>query len=608
MDLDTVMPYGLAACGDDMKALAERLRIIKERSGISKFVLFAPTHIVRVVGMLDIEGYAKIGRQIREVKELVAADGIDVGYLMMPTMNCGINHPWRQYKRKNGSIRAFTPCPGDSGFQAHFAEKCAALAREAHPFLFMMEDDFRYFFEGCFCEEHTRRYAEQKDRTVHEILLDDLKSIAKKASDAILAVSPETRIGLCAPGGFPERDTDMLARLLAGPDHRPYIRYYGAIYGNDNPLDIAAVLYSAQWARENLQPDVEYVYEADPVPNSRFYASASRMNALVSSTAAMGYDGVYYWGLSSASDALQTTPEYLDLHKRNVKRWDAIRKIAHEGRSSGVYAEGNWMRVLNIHGIPVVRHADADVMMYSGPVFDNWSESQIRDVLSKRIVIDGAAAESLTRRGFADLIGVKAAPRESVDFTGESAEDGSTTFPCAFHQNYGLDGCAVSRLELAGAEEEAFLFAAKRESKVQPSATLFKNSLGGTVAVFAINLENCVSPNIYSFSKREFILKLLRKMGGADVVPARVVDMANITLIANEDQQKSRLMLHLVSMHCDIASSVTFEIGTGYAGGAVQILDGSTWHDADAKWTGNRLTVSTSIPVYGTVVLNVHGV
>ena len=146
----TVMPYGLGAFLGDTDKIAARLREVKARGGITRFVMSGPGHRVRVNGIMDVEGYAALGRRIGELQRMVAADGIQIGYKMMPTLNCGINHPWRKFTLADGKERAFTACPGEEGFRKDFAAKCAAVAGAGHPFLYLMDDDFRYYTLGCF--------------------------------------------------------------------------------------------------------------------------------------------------------------------------------------------------------------------------------------------------------------------------------------------------------------------------------------------------------------------------------------------------------------------------------------------------------------------------
>ena len=86
----TVMPYGLGSFHGDTDKIAERLREVKARGGISRFTMCGPGHSVRVNGMMNVEGYAELGRKIGELRDKVAADGIKIGYKMMPTMTAMI--------------------------------------------------------------------------------------------------------------------------------------------------------------------------------------------------------------------------------------------------------------------------------------------------------------------------------------------------------------------------------------------------------------------------------------------------------------------------------------------------------------------------------------
>ena len=643
----TVMPFGGSAFGGDADKAAERMRIVKERGRISRFVMSGIGSSVRVNGIKGPEAYTALGRHIAAVQERVAADGIKIGFFMSPTLNCGIKHPWAKFRNFDGTERAFTACPGEEGFRQDLAAKAAALAAEAHPFLFLMEDDFRYWGLGCFCPRHLARFSKQsgvnRGRVAlvkalrepgvegqrlrlawHRLQVGDLVATAKKVSAAVEAVSPETRIGLCAPGGFPERETAEIARALAGR-HRPVVRWYGSFYGYDFPILTSGRLFSAQWARENLSPEIEYMYEADPCPRTRFYASAARMEALISTTLASGFCFPLFQALLSREDALETAPDYLDMHGRRLERLQAIKDEASKGRLVGVQAwfdsdmrvggmgadrskpldpEG-WFRSLNRLGIPVTM-AEAPVKLFTGHhTFRTMDDAAITNLLSGGVFLDGGAAEALTARGFAPLIGVKASMRDKIDFSGEHlvTKGEPLSYPCAFHQNYGLDGCAVSRLELAGARN---LTKFTGGGKHQPAITYFENALGGKVAVMAVNLAGCQSSNVFNFRKRDLLVEIFRRLGGDRVVPARVLDRANVTLLANDDGE--RLFLHAMYLSCDPADSFVLEILPPYAGKDVEILDGAEWRRADAAWDGTRLTVRPSRPVkvYGTLELRIR--
>ena len=349
------------------------------------------------------------------------------------------------------------------------------------------------------------------------------------------------------------------------------------------------------------------------------------MEALITTTLAFGYSAPLFQALSGRADALATSPDYVDMHRRCRDRFAAVKVEAAKGRLMGVQAffdsdmrvggtggsakrpldVSAWHRSLNRLGIPVTT-AEAPVRLFAGHhAFRTLDGAAVTNLLSGGAFLDGAAAEALTERGFASLIGVKATPRDKIDFTGERQAErtgAGVSFRCSFHQNYGLDGCAVSRLELAGAENVTEFFSAVKR---QPAITYFENAVGGKVAVMAVNLADCKSPNFFSYAKRELLVKMFRRLGGAAAVPVYNTDRANVMVVANDDG--ARLFMEAVNLSCDPVESFEFEVTPPYVGGKVEILDVASWRDAGARWDGARFTVKprAAVHVYGTLVLRI---
>ena len=648
--LDTILPLGLGDAADQTPAvMADVLRTARDKSGIRRYVFHGPGHFVRQFGALDVDGYRRFGRRIRAIKDLVAPDGIEVGYVMGPTVNVGVNHPWRKFMYADGSERAFTACPGDERFRQAFAAQCAAVAEECRPFLYMIEDDFRYFSCGCFCDEHVRRFSgligrgwtretlsvALKDPKENELRarwqafqVKDLADLASAASAAIGRASPESRIGLSAPGGLAEDATAAIARALAGP-RKPFVRWWGAVYGYDRPLDVSDILFSARWAKENVSDGIECVYEADPCPRLPFYASGARMTGLCSTVLAMGYDDLWYWGAGSEVKSIAACPTYLYEYRRNSKRFAAIRAAAREGRMVGVSVGYDprlrtrtfcglstpdrridcpaAARLLNRMGIPFTTRNGAVVFWSGAQAFDEMSDEEIRRLLAGRVFLDGAAAEALSERGFSDLTGVRATATKTVDFTGECVVSTGELIVSTFHQNYGLDSSRVADLALAGAEETSFYYNTATNRRVRSSMTRFRNRAGGRVAVLAAHLAGCQSPNVYNPVKREMIVEALEWLGGEEALPVRVRDAANVMVVAREDASGRRLLVHALNMSCDPCGSVSFAFSPAWRNGSVEILDASNWTPAEVTWKGACMAVTSPEPlqVYGTLVFRV---
>ena len=651
--LRTIMPYSLLYGGDDGgEKLIERLRAVKARSGIRRFVLSAPSHVVRVTGYAKLDEYERIGARLKRVNAALAEDGIEAGYLVMPTLKCGINHPWTKITGANGKESPISACPADPGFRSYFVSNLTAVARIAQPFLIMIEDDFqphnhpKIDWFGCFCARHLAAFAKRtgKARTREELYrlfhemkepdayrlrcewermqCDDLVALSSALSASVAAVSSRTRLALSAPGCLNEPMDAAIARALAGKNHRPAIRFHGSHYGMDTPTDFPPLLHSAQWCRENLPSDIEFWHEADPCPHNPFFASAARMEATMSSVFAMGYDESYFWGLSSGEDALETSADYLDMYRAAAPRFEAIRAEARHGRLVGLgvafdpwerfqipywgeesYERGSWYRVLGRMGLPESLGPQKATLYAGARAFSAMDDKGVRTILAGRVFLDGAAAESLIDRGFGELIGLRHEPCDKVLFTGERVVADGALIGSAMHQNYGLDGCRVSRLLPAGADELSVYYAKDPTNVVQSSVTRFRNRLGGRVAVLALDLREAVTANLFCSRKRELLAEAYEWLT-EEPLPLRVRDRANEMLLVREGE--GGLMAHLVNLSCDVRTSYAFAVSPRYAGGAVEILDGAAWKPADSAWSGTTLTVRANVPVYKTLVLRIR--
>ena len=126
----TIMPLG-GLIDAKTEVAVEKMRKVKEMSGISIFSTGGPGRTVRVNGVADLSVYVNIGRKIHAMSEAAAPYGIKIVSTLVPTMNWGAGHPWRKFTFASGAVRDFAVCPGDEGFRKDFAAKCAAMVREA---------------------------------------------------------------------------------------------------------------------------------------------------------------------------------------------------------------------------------------------------------------------------------------------------------------------------------------------------------------------------------------------------------------------------------------------------------------------------------------------
>lgn len=618
----TIHPFGIGM-STPTEDIVATIRHINKTSGVTYFALHAPGHSVRISGYFDEAGYRNVGRRVKAVQDIVSKEGIHVGYIMGPTLNVGINHPWTLYMRPDGTQRLFTACPGDVDFQRVFARHCAAVAQECKPYLYMMEDDFRYW-DACYCTNHLARFSKlhgcswtretlraefARQPKLHEeyrqFCLKDLLHLAREAAKAIHAVSPDTRVGLSAPGGYREESMRMAHALADGK--RPFIRWYGSDYGFDIPMNFPEFLWIPLWSKQNLSEGMECVYEADACPNTPFYGSGTRVVAAASTLLANGFDGLWFWlGGVTAVKAGDPLP---NLHAYAKKRYDlaAVAKCGREGSPVGLSARtATAGRLMARYGFPYKTTAGG-VEMYAGArAFDALTDDEIRTVLAGRVFLDGDAAYALNARGFVREIGARASKRKGLfDFNAERVVATDQKINSSYHANYGMDCSAVFRLEPQGGEEVSCYVGGTDGRRVQSSVLRHVNDLGGRVVVMAASLTDCKANNILNYRKRNLLLEMFTWLGGDGVIPVRTDQEVNVMLFANEDARKTRLFVHMTQLSCDPLDAMSLVVTPPYRGGRVEVLEDGVWKPVDATWQDGRVTVPCKLHIFDTLAVRI---
>lgn len=638
--------------GKDLDKLESRLLEANRLSGICEFALVGTLLDSWVTGAADVAAYEKCGRDLAEMRRRLGPKGITCGFWMLPTMNVGLGHAGYPCIWEDGSERKITGCQICPEFREDQVAKVVAIARFARPERIMLEDDYRYFGLGCFCPKHLEAYGKRtgvrrtREQLVvelkssdkgtdalrldwHRFQMEGLETLGAEMAAAVHAVSPGTRIGICAPGGIPLPDTMRMARIVAG-GKRPWVRWYGCFYDVDHPVWSASVLFPAQWAYEHLNDGHEMLYEGDLVPHNTFYSSAARSQGLISSVLFMGCDKPWFFAIGSGPDDFNTSPDYMIAYKREVGRMVEVRDCGKRGRPVGLQVcfdpwltfrkeEGGgyttpdeWYAVLNRMGVPVTT-TEQPVKLYAGRnAFSAVDNAALTNVLSGRVFLDGPAAEAVIARGCGGLIGLRADRPRGIDFTGEceTRADGWTAghTECLLHQPFGLDNDAfVSSLALDGADEITYYYAGNCRNRIRPSITRFENAAGGRVAVIAMALANIKSSNVFCFPKKNLLIEQFGWLGGDDAVPVYAKDRANTYVLAREDVDEKTLYVHAMNLSCDTRDSYAFGVAPRFARSRVMLLDDATWRDAGAEWSedGRTFRISDDVPVFKTMIFKV---
>ena len=653
--LDPIMPFGFP---QDVEALCDELRRIHSRTGIRRFILSAPGHIVRVTGAVTRETYTQIGEQLLAVKERLAPDDIEIGYNAMPTLKCGPGRDFVNITGLNGVVSRISACPLDPAFEEFFLGNLREVAAIAKPFLIMVEDDFTLTNHpgiagfGCCCALHLKAFAERAGRPysreeLREVfartddearrlrrIFDDLSTatlagLAGKLSRTVAEVSPETRLAFSEVGNCGSEGSlgPSIARALAG-SHRPLMRFHGTSYGIDVPTDLPGILFSCLYGREHVNDDFEFFHESDPCPHITFYASATRMEALMSTVLFYGYDNCLFWGSPPYPRGSEEESAFLDMFAARHRRLETLRDLAKASRLVGPQVvwdtdaplripaqptrglDPAWNRVFGRMGIPYHTGEDAVKAIKGDLCLMERTDAELKKLLSGAVLLDGEAAIYLTKRGFSDLTGVEATKADHVAFTQdlpgdlpELADLRGFASPSAFHQPYGNDGTPVAVMRLLEGAEALSEFQRPDGTYASASVSRFTNRLGGRVVVLAPELECCFSSNVFCRTKREILRRALEWLGGD--LPAAVLDRSNVQLTAREATDGKTLYLLVTSLSCDLWPSIRLAVASAYAGGDVGILDDAEWRPARAIWKGRELTVDEPMAVFSPVLLRI---
>lgn len=517
---------------------------------------------------------------------------------------------------------------------------------------------------GCFCDRHIaefsrregrkytlddlrREFAKSTDEALElrrrwsHLTRDSLVDFAKLVAKSVHEVSPATRLGLLECG-CDERDglpTDAVAKALADGRTRPWVRYHGSFYHEDRPLQLPARMFHQLWVAQNADPWVERFQENDTVPFETFYASAARTESMMSVTALYGFDQTLFSCVTALIDGtVKDEPAYIDMYAENAAR---LRKIRAIGKASDIIGDveivhhrdaimahpykgpGNqfafdmpWINVCGRYGVPYTTK-NGRVRAVSGYMnFQNRPKEEILKLLSGSVILDGQAAEFLIDQGYGEYLGVTREPQGKIDFWMEEvAKDVPIVKDIAgrrimsfSYMPFGLEGWAYcARLHaMPGAETVTWLVSPPPESKaIRAGTTIFRNKLGGKVAIFSLWFDDCRSPNLFSEPKRQVMYRVLDWLGATEA--PRVLDRKNCHLTAARNRTDGSLALLAVNLIADEQKEITLRVPAPWTGKKVELLVGDVWRDVPVKWNGDTLVVTTPLRCLKPVVLRVAG-
>lgn len=628
---DPIVPVMLGV--EKVEVIAGDLRRARDEFGFRRFILVGPSAF-RYFGKNTPARFTQIGHDIAAIKRLLADTDIRIGWWCDPTFHAHDSEPWQRIMdcegHETGSV-----CPLDENHIADFAGKLCTGLRLGKPELIFIEDDFTLSnhggmnaMKGCFCPLHMKAYEKKvgkaytpaevaamfRNRTKEneplrqawaDMSRESLCHFARSVRKEIDKIAPATRVCQCQ-SGFVDIDgdsTEAVARAWAG-DTRPMSRLFGAGYAEENnppnvPRNVAHVFWSAQ----QLSPDIEIIHETDAYPHMRFFNSSLFLMSEFVGALMAGVQDSYYYCLQY-TDAPLCDDGYVARMRDYRKRLETAREFrlgakpvgvrmvytpkesymvreTSKPASSGMLTASTYF--LTKLGFPVITAKDAPMATLLGNTAAVLSDDEIRELLKGGLFLDGEAAEILTKRGFADLIGAEA--KDDTDYTVSFYTE--RILPAAgckcrgtdlFHRRFKskpIIGWTPKHAVFAAFKLKpgAEVLADFRNTEFETTGTsvyYFENRLGGRIGVMARSVDASPHMSIYSPRKQELLHNLFVRLSGGRIAVTAPKTPSTYLLAA---EKNGELLVALNNLAGEPRDDIDLRFAPEWDASSVELMD-----------------------------------
>ncbi len=407
-------------------------------------------------------------RRFQSIQQKIAAQSeVRCGILLQASIGHGyiFDNPPANFARitppshlaKKSVNSKYMSCPVTPEFQEYWLGVMRKLAALKPAFL-IVDDDFRPWGGryGCLCKQHIDLYNQQKktsfDYTTLSLALqndrktaldyenfvaDTFIDLLKKMRAVLDETAPEIEMYYCS-SMLEIKHAPKFAKACAGKNHPAVARLGNGRYARETMRDFPSRMYTTATiisVFRNGGVD-KILSEADTCPQNQYSTSAALLNCHMAGSIAEGTDGAKHWLSRGAAECFEPasgkayrdilaeyTPFYLELQRlQKIKKDIGICSIVPSSdwdysiyQGEAINNQTLFTDVIGRLGLPC-NFSDKPALpsVIVSEYINALSDEKISALLKNGIIVDGAAAEILTKRGFAQALGVKA------EFKGDS--------------------------------------------------------------------------------------------------------------------------------------------------------------------------------------------
>lgn len=552
---------------------------------------------------------------------------------------------WTRTVDSNGREVRF--CPLDGNFRKYIYDVTVMFAKEA-PVLILGDDDIRAFspYAECFCPIHTAEFSKRMGRNytqeeyikavndsaagdkaaevfnrLQREMVDGVAALIRKAIDS---VDPSIPAGSCMPC-WESLFNGSTAASFAAAGQPPLMRVCNSDYNEDGVNIFPEVVVRTQ-ALYQLHKNIPVLLdESDTCPHNLYSRSATSMTAKLVTSIMSGLNGAKLWFVNAHKNGVAIHRRYTDFLAARKKFFPELLRTVRQSSISGVsipassrcpawHPVHNWQFMVPLKswagtmfgtlGIPFnVTYDLAGKQVYAlagSEAVNMFDDDELKTLLSGKLLLDGAAAAELSRRGFDEYTGISAEKKE-FRFNGEKncisgqnypiTKDGDTPFITV--KNSGVK--VMTELQYSPYPGSPLT------EKAAPGTTFFRNALGGHICVTAFHMDEFALSR-WNEPRKAWLLEIL----------AILADGENICAVLNEQKY---LML---TREADDGSTLAVVVNTGfdydavirikYAGNVEKVenlANSGQWEPLNFTAADGTITVAKSMMCYEYAVLRI---
>lgn len=558
--------------------------------------------------------------------------------------------PWQRTVNIDGVPVRF--CPLDPRYRAYIRETAEKLA-SCHPCLILSDDDVRSFSPKaeCFCPLHTAEFnrragtsfspdafrdfiRKQPQSSREQDIFSDLQretilGVCQLIREGISAVDPSIPAGVCQPGWIWEMArVPHYARAIAAPGQTPFLRLANGQYTENSPKwDLHPNVLATSTSMIEAGAGVFLLDESDTWPHNPWAKSAAAFHAKLVTSAFLGLKGAKLWFVNCHKQGYPVSRNYTDILAVHRGYYDALARMSSQSSPCGVlipchkgfpfhsvfspartmpYDDNGWVQsVFGVFGIPfrpTYDYSEGGIYAVAGDkAVARFTDEELRQLLSRRILIDGDAAVALVKRGFGDLIGVSASEAKP-QYTGERDEATGNDMVFPMSSQAPIFETRPGTRTLSSLVWRAYS-GASDFTRAAPGATLCTNALGGTVLVTAYHM-HMGAPYRHSESRKAWLERRLADLNGGKPLDNVGGNQQNALCIMRKAEDGADLVLY-TNLNFDPVRSVRLSRLRKPVEVEMLTMNG-VWAKTASKWFDGWLEIPAALPCYGERVFRIR--